>query len=172
MFAVAGVVTGGSSLRCQLLNRSTPEEASAPPLRDIRKRIMDLVGIVDFEPDVIGLDNDFRLVFSRVRSVSHDAVEFPLFLSTALSSSKLDTQELANFLQSMQDWVVADRAAVNKALPCIEVAKTEPTLAVAIARITYPVRDSLPNWKSYVQRLQVNLKAMNFNSEKILRGLI
>lgn len=145
--------------------------AQAEIIRSLSERIMRvLVRHHDFDPNYVSLDHDtLEIGYRRTLAA---APKLPGELISAVYGPKLSPEQLAEFMQWLQEWLTASPDAVDDALVAIDLSKAEPTVAVTVARITSPLRSKLRNWKAYVRRLERWLHINNFDASKVLRGLI
>ena len=82
------------------------------------------------------------------------------------------TRALADLIAQLEDLLAAKEfALLDRIMGEIDVASIHPTVAVAMLRVPYPVRQSLPNWSAFRERVSTDLRRRNMNADKILRGL-
>lgn len=153
---------------------SSNNEPFALAVRRLAENVLQAISAAhDFEPEYIKVwDCTLSLVRQRKDLLSATQSVLPSFLEKAAYGAKLSTSELADFLHKTQKLASNDPGVLNDALLRLDLSKAEPTVAVAVARITSPLRATLSNWAEYIRRLQRALNSKNYDTTTVLQGLI
>jgi len=96
-----------------------------------------------------------------------------LFAAMKSGTDRSSSEQLMNTIAGLNEVLKSRKfAELNLILGMIHPQRLSPELMLTFARVTFPVRELLPNWFPLVRRIKNELERRNLDSKQLLNGLI
>jgi hypothetical protein len=96
-----------------------------------------------------------------------------LFAAVNEGSNRSSSQQLMKVVSALNSLLKARRFTdLNYMLSKLQPERLSPELMLTFARLTFPVRELLSNWYSFVRKVKKELESREMDSKRMLQGLI